>query len=95
MAVTASARDHLFETISQQYEPDDAEALKAMLTATSTEFLATKQDLAELKLELTAEFKDSLYQQTRTYISWMFGLLTVYTTMAGSFIAIAAIIITR
>ena len=91
MAVTASARDHLFETISQQYEPDDAEALKAMLTATSTEHLATKQDLAELKLD----FKDALYQQTRTYISWMFGLLTVYTAMAGSFIAIAAIIITR
>jgi hypothetical protein len=109
MEVTASGRDHLFETISQQYEPDDAETFKAMLTATSTEHLAIRHDIATmraelttmraemttLKLELTGEFKDSLYQQTRTYISWMFGLLTVYTAMAGSLIAVAAIIISR
>jgi hypothetical protein len=95
MEIAASAREHLFETISRQYEPDDAEAMKAMLTATRTEHLATKQDLATLKLELTAELRDTLYQQTRTYISWMFGLLTVYTAMAGSFIALAAIIVSR
>jgi hypothetical protein len=76
---------------AREYEPDDAETLNAMLTAASTEHLATKQDLAELKLD----FKDALYQQTRTYISWMFGLLTVYTAMAGSFIAIAAIVVSR
>ena len=91
MEIAASAREHLFETISRQYEPDDAETMKAMLTAASTEHLETKQDLAELKLD----FKDALYQQTRTYISWMFGLLTVYTAMAGSFIAIATVIISR
>jgi hypothetical protein len=66
--------------------------------------LVTKQDLAtfrvdfknELKTELMVEFRaelhQALYQQTRTYISWMFGLLTVYTAMAGSLVAIAAII---
>jgi len=66
--------------------------------------LVTKRDLAEfrvefkteLKTELMAEFRatlnEALYQQTRTYISWMFGLLTVYTAMAGSLVAIAAII---
>jgi len=42
--------------------------------------------------EFRAELHQALYQPTRTYISWMFGLLTVYTAMAGSFVAIAAII---
>jgi hypothetical protein len=65
--------------------------MKAMLTATISEHLATKQDIAELKVE----FKDALHQETRTYISWMFGLLTAYTAMAGSFVGLAAIIISR
>jgi nucleoid-associated protein YejK len=65
--------------------------MKALLMATSNEHQATKQDIAELKVE----FKDALYQQTRTYVSWMFELLTVYTAMAGSFVGIAAIIIRR
>ncbi|MEY2420198.1 MAG: hypothetical protein QOI95_265 [Acidimicrobiaceae bacterium] len=91
MEIAASAREHLFETISRQYEPDDAETMKAMLTTASTEHLATKQDIAELKIE----FKDALHQETRTHISWMFGLLTVYTAMAGSFIALATIITSR
>ena len=93
----------MFESISQQYEPDDAETLKALLMSVDTTDLVTKQDLAafktelktELMTEIRSELHQALYQQTRTYISWMFGLLTVYTAMAGSFIAIAAIIITR
>jgi hypothetical protein len=104
MGVTASAREHLFETISQQYESEDAETLKALLMTVSTEDLVTKQDLAAFKTEFRAEFKaefaefkaemhQALYQQTRTYVSWMFGLLTVYTAMAGSFVAFAALII--
>ena len=63
----------------------------AAIDAHAAEHLATKQDLAELNVD----FKDALYQQTRTYISWMFGLFTVYTAMAGSFIALAAIITSR
>lgn len=70
--------------------------------------LVTKQDLAafktefktELRTELMTEFRTELrselstvlYQQTRTYISWMFGLLTVYTAMAGTLVAIAVLI---
>ena len=120
MEVTTSAREHLFETISQQYEAQDAETLKALLMSMSTENLATKQDIAELKAatkqdvaalkddfaelrgefaglrgefaEFKAELHQALYQQSRTYVSWMFGMLTVYTAMAGSFVAFAAII---
>jgi hypothetical protein len=69
--------------------------------------VATKQDLADLKAELKgdfaglrvefadfrAEMHHALYQQTRTYITWMFGLLTAYTAMSGSLVAIAAIVI--
>jgi hypothetical protein len=86
VAVTESARRHLFETISRQYGVEDARALIEMLT--SVENLATKQDIAELR----AEFKDAMYQHTRTVISWMFGLLTAYTAMAGSLVAVAMIV---
>lgn len=98
MDLTAEARDHLFATIDQQYERDDAEVLKALLSATSSEQLATKQDIAELHSELGAlrlEFKDALHQETRSFITWMFGLLTVYTAMAGTFVAIGTIFLTR
>jgi hypothetical protein len=92
MGVTASARQHLFETITQQYETEDAETLKALLMTVSMEDLVTKQDFAAFKAEFRAELHQALYQQTRTYVSWMFGLLTVYTAMAGSFVAFATII---
>jgi hypothetical protein len=104
MEVTASARQHLFDTITRQYDPDDAETLKALLMPIDRSDLVTKADLAafavsfktELKTELMTEFRaelhQALYQQTRTYISWMFGLLTVYTAMAGTLVAIAAIV---
>lgn len=91
MDVTSAARDHLFATIDRQYEHDDAEALKALLSATSSEQLATKQDIADLRIE----FKDALHQETRSFIAWMFGLLTVYTAMAGTFVAIGTILLTR
>ena len=111
MSVTPSARDHLFDTISRQYDPEDAETLKVLLMSMNTDDLATKHDLADLRVatkqdlaELTAEFRvefadfraemhQVLYQQTRTYITWMFGLLTAYTAMSGSLVAIAAIVI--
>src|SRR5689334_18472962 len=105
MAVTESAREHLFATISQQYEPQDAETLKALLMSPTVNDLATKQDLAafatrqdlaELRgefAEFRAEFHEAMHQQTRTYISWMFGLLTAYTAMIGSALAVAAVII--
>jgi hypothetical protein len=104
--ITAEARDHLFSTIDRQYEPDDAETLKAMLTTTSSDSLATKQDIAELRAGLLAElhsetgalrieFKDAIHEQTRVFISWMFGLLTVYTAMAGTLVAIGTILLTR
>ena len=141
MSVTPSARDHLFDAISRQYDPEDAETLKVLLMSMHTTDLATKQDLADLRAatkqdladlraelkgdfaelkddfvglngdfaglkgdfaELRVEFADfraemhqALYQQTRTYITWMFGLLTAYTAMSGSLVAIATIIISR
>ena len=111
MSVTPSARDHLFDAISRQYDPEDAETLKVLLMSMNTPDLATKQDLADLRTatkqdvadlkaeikgdfaELRVEMHQALYQQTRTYISWMFGLLTAYTAMSGSLVAIAAIVI--
>jgi hypothetical protein len=116
MAVTESAREHLFATISQQYEPEDAETLKALLMSPTLDDLATKQDLERFatkqdlerfatKQDLErfatkqdlAEFKADLYQtmhqQTRTYVSWMFGLLTAYTAVAGSIAGIVALVI--
>jgi hypothetical protein len=51
---------------------------------------ATRQDLAELR----ADLKDEIHAQTRTFISWMFGLLTVYTAMAGSLVGIGIVIAT-
>jgi hypothetical protein len=100
MEVTASAREHLFEAISRQYDTDDAETLKALLMPDDRADLVTKADLAafrvdfknELMTEFRAELHAALYQQTHTYISWMFGLLTAYTAMAGSLVAIATII---
>ena len=60
--------------------------------AVSMEDLVTKQDLALFQTEFRAELHQALYQQTRTYISWMFGLLTAYTAMAGTLVAIAMIV---
>jgi hypothetical protein len=37
--------------------------------------------------------RDVLYQQTRTQVTWMFGLLGAYTAMAGTSVAIGAVII--
>jgi hypothetical protein len=74
--------------------------LKALLMPDDRADLVTKADLAafrvdfknELMTEFRAELHAALYQQTHTYISWMFGLLTAYTAMAGSLVAIATII---
>jgi hypothetical protein len=144
MAVTDDARNHLFQTLSQQYEPEDARTLIALLSANDIDHLATKDDLdalrtatkadidglrAELKGdmdglrtelkadmdglrtelkadmdglrtelkadigELRGEMRDVLYQQTRTQVTWMFGLLGAYTAMAGSFVAFGTFII--
>jgi len=104
MEVTTSAREHLFETISQHYEAQDAETLKALLMSTTRNDLVTKQDFAAFKDEFRNEFRaefaefkseirTELHQQTRTYVSWMFGLLTAYTAMAGSAVAFVALII--
>jgi hypothetical protein len=133
MAVTDDARNHLFQTLSQQYEPEDARTLIALLSSNDIDHLATKDDLdalrtatkadidglrAELKGdmdglrtelkadmdglrtelkadigELRGEMRDVLYQQTRTQVTWMFGLLGAYTAMAGSFVAFGTFII--
>src|SRR5438105_423609 len=107
MTITPNARDHLFDAISRQYDPEDAETLKVLLMSLNHVDLATRQDVGalrndfvEFRAELRADFADfraemhqALYQQTRTYISWMFGLLTAYTAMSGSLVAIATIII--
>jgi hypothetical protein len=124
MAVTDDARNHLFQTLSQQYEPEDARTLIALLSSNDIDDLrtaikadidalrtATKADIdglrAELKAdmdglrtelkgdigELRGEMRDVLYQQTRTQVTWMFGLLGAYTAMAGTFVAIGAFII--
>ena len=76
--------------------------LKTDFTDLRADFADLRADFADLKAELRVEFADfraemhqALGQQTKTYISWMFGLLTAYTAMSGSFVAIATIIISR
>ena len=58
-----------------------------------------RSEFREFRAELRAEFAEfkieiqgALAQQTRTYITWMFGMLTAYTAMAGSLIGIATIV---
>jgi polyhydroxyalkanoate synthesis regulator phasin len=49
MAVSDEARNHLFETISRQYEPEDARTLITLLGySTNPDELATKVDLLPL-----------------------------------------------
>jgi multidrug resistance efflux pump len=76
---------------------DDLHALRAELKGDIVGVQAGIDGLrAELKAdiaELRAEMRDVLYQQTRTQVTWMFGLLGAYTAMAGSFVAFGTFII--
>jgi hypothetical protein len=140
MAISDEARKHLYETLSQQYEPEDARTLITLLGySTNPDELATKVDLlalarqvdldevkadvavlktdvgliradvdqlkadmatiktdmATMQLEfarLGEGMKDVVIEQSRTHQRWMFALLTVYTAMAGTLVAIGAII---
>jgi hypothetical protein len=132
VAITDDDRDHLFETLHHQYDPQDARTLIAMLGSTDPQRSATKEDLrdaaeglrtelkadiADLRIELKTdiadvraelgdlrvemrselaavrlELREVMQEQTRTYIAWMFGLLTAYTAMAGFFVAVAMIL---
>jgi chromosome segregation ATPase len=162
MAIDDNDRAHLFETLRQQYDEDDARTLITLLGySANPEDLATKVDLlalarqadldelrrdvaviqadvstlktdvaviqadvatlktdvavlktdmgdlksdmaglrsemADLKLDfaqLGASVRDVVIEQSRTHQQWMFGLLAVYTAMAGTLVAIGAIII--
>jgi Trp operon repressor len=106
MAITDDARDHLFETLRQQYDEDDARTLITMLSSHDPDSLATRaqldasidllrQEMREGFAELRAELKDSIADQTRTFTTWMFALLSVYTLMAGSFVALGTFIVAR
>ena len=55
------------------------------------EFAVLRGDFADLRVEM----REAINEQTRTYITCMIGLLTAYTVMSGSLVAIAAIIISR
>ena len=75
----------------------DVQGLRAEIIAFKAEIRA---EFAEFKAEIRAEFAEfkaeiheGLGRQTRTYITWMFGLLTAYTAMAGSFVALATIVV--
>jgi hypothetical protein len=106
MAVSDDARNHLLETISQQYEPEDARTLITLLGySTNPDELATKVDLLplarqadldELRRDLATwrdEMRDTLVQITRTHMTWTLGVLTALTAMAGLLMAIVALLI--
>jgi hypothetical protein len=129
MAITEDARDHLFETLRQQYDEDDARTLITMLSSHDPDAVATRAQLdasverldasiaavdrkldasverldaeiGHLRLEMRqgfadvrAELKDAIADQTRTFTTWMFALLSVYTLMAGSFVALGTFIV--
>jgi prefoldin subunit 5 len=172
MAITEDARDHLFETLRQQYGEDDARTLITMLSSHDPDAVATRAQLdasverldasiaavdrkldasverldasverldasiaavdrkldasverldasiaavdrkldasverldaeiGHLRLEMRqgfadvrAELKDAIADQTRTFTTWMFALLSVYTLMAGSFVALGTFIV--
>jgi uncharacterized coiled-coil protein SlyX len=42
-----------------------------------------------------AELREAAGEQTRTFVTWMFALLTVYTVMAGSFVALGTLIVAK
>jgi hypothetical protein len=82
---------------------DAAEGLRTELKADITDVRAELGDLrtevgdlrVEMRSELAAvrlELREVMQEQTRTYITWMFGLLTAYTAMAGFFVAVAMIL---
>jgi Spy/CpxP family protein refolding chaperone len=111
MAITDDARDHLFQTLRQQYDEDDARTLITMLSSHDPDTLATRaqldatraqldaaidqlrQEMREGFAEVRSELKDAIADQTRTFTTWMFALLSIYTLMAGSFVALGTFIV--
>lgn len=155
MAVSDEARNHLYEAISRQYDPEDARTLITLLGySTNPDELATKVDLLalarqvdldKLKDEVAVirgditdmrgdiaairgdqtdmrgdiaglqvavetlsgrvgefsgdlagfrdEMRDTVLQLTRTHMSWMLGVLTAYTAMAGLLVALGVLIV--
>jgi polyhydroxyalkanoate synthesis regulator phasin len=74
----------------------DVDQLKADVSAIQADLSAIKADMADLRLDFARvgeQVKDVVIAQSRTHQHWMFGLLTVYTAMAGTLVAIGAIII--
>jgi len=92
-------------TLGSELRPEMGE-LRAEMSDLRSEMGELRADMGDLRsefrefrAELRAEFAEfkieiqgALAQQTRTYITWMFGMLTAYTAMAGSLIGIATIV---
>jgi hypothetical protein len=85
-------------TLGSELRPEMGE-LRAEMSDLRSDMGDLRSEFREFRAELRAEFAEfkieiqgALAQQTRTYITWMFGMLTAYTAMAGSLIGIATIV---
>ena len=85
-------------TLGSELRPEMGE-LRAEMSDLRADMGDLRSEFCEFRAELRAEFAEfkieiqgALAQQTRTYITWMFGMLTAYTAMAGSLIGIATIV---
>ena len=66
--------------------------MKALPMSVNAEDLATEQDVAALWTDFRAELHLQLNQPHRVFVAWMFGLLTAFTALVWSVVAIALVV---
>jgi cell division protein FtsB len=80
-----AAVDHKLDTA--------VERLDARMDRLETDVADLRQEMRQGFADARVEMKDAFAEQTRTFTTWMFALLTVYTVVAGSFVALGTFIV--
>jgi hypothetical protein len=84
-AMTYADRDQLYRSAVEALGPEEAETLMSSLPPMDWTEIATKSDLRELELRLTAHLDRALRVQTQ----WVFGAVVVQ--MTAFFVAVVAL----
>ena len=74
MAIDERARHQLFQKLEQVLGPDEASILMEHLPPVGWADVATKRDLEHLRVELRAEFRDALLEQSHRFTMQVIAL---------------------